>query len=80
MADIKVVMDIPGCIALRNSPGVQAYVLSIAQRTAARASGFGGSYNADVRPGKTRAQGRAAATDKEAYMANLKDNALLKSL
>lgn len=78
---VKVKMSTPGCNAVRNSPEVQADLLARAERIRARAGGFGsGKYEADVRPGKTRAHAMVKTTDIVSMASNRKHNTLLKSM
>lgn len=81
MANIKVVMNIPGCIEVRNSAGVQSFLLSKAQSIAGSASGkSGGQYTADVRAGRARAHARVTTADKRARDMEYNYNCLLKSM
>ena len=81
MSKVKVRMNIPGCIALRNSEGVQADLLARAQRIKAQAETFGsGTYDADVQPGKTRAHAMVKTTDPRSMASNRKHNSLLKAI
>lgn len=83
MAKVKVVMNQAGCNELRNSPGVQAELLARAQRIKASADGMGsGKYEADVRPGRTRAHAmvKTPKGDFLTMQSQVKHNTLLKAL
>lgn len=67
-----------GMIELRNSPGVQGFLLQTAQNVEATAGG--GPYRTDVRPGKTRAHARVSTIDGAGYGREIHANYLLKAL
>lgn len=76
----KVVLHSAGVREVMNSGEVQSELLSRAEPIASHAESFGGSYEADVRPGRTRAHALVKTKDRYAERANAKHNALLKSL
>lgn len=81
MSKVRVKMNIPGCIAYRNSESVQADLLSRAKRIQTQAETFGsGRYVADVQPGRTRAHAMVKTTDARSMASNAKHNSLLRSL
>ena len=81
MSKVRVKMNIPGCIAYRNSDSVQSDLLDRAERIRAQAETFGsGHYTADVRPGRTRAHAMVKTTDARSIASNRKHNSLLKSI
>lgn len=81
MSKVRVKMNIPGCIALRNSGEVQRDLLSRAVRVKNKAETFGsGRYVADVQPGRTRAHAMVKTTDPRSMASNRKHNSLLKSI
>lgn len=67
-----------GMIELRNSPGVQGFLLQVAKDVEATAGG--GPYRTDVRPGKTRAHARVSTIDGAGYGREIHANYLLKAL
>lgn len=82
---IKVKMSSAGAQAVLNSGGVQADLLRRAQGIANRANSQltsleGGSYVADVQPGKTRAHAMVKTRGPHAKADNARHNTLLKSL
>lgn len=81
MSRVKVRMNIPGCISLRNSAEVQSDLLSRAERIKDQAETFGsGLYDADVQPGRTRAHAMVKTTDYRSMASNAKHNSLLRSI
>ena len=82
MAKNKVVvkMNNKGCNALRNSEGVQSYLLSHAQRIRNAANSGSAEYTADVQPGRTRAHAMVKTTDYASRMDNAANNTLLKAM
>lgn len=81
MSKVRVKMNIPGCIELRNCREVQDDLLSRAKRIKNQAETFGsGLYDADVRRGKTRAHAMVKTTDPRSMASNAKHNSLLKSV
>ena len=81
MARARVKMNRAGCISIRNSSEVMGDLLERAQRIKAKSDGVGsGVYEADVRPGKTRAHAMVKTTDPRSMASNAKHNTLLKSL
>lgn len=76
----KAVLNGSGVREAMNSGGVQSELLSRAEPMADHAASFGGTYEADVRPGRSRAHALVKTKDKYAERANAKYNALLKSL
>lgn len=74
---IKVEINMAGIRDLRNSEEMQAMLFEKANEIAGRCSG---SYETDVRPGKTRANASIITRDSATYHRNLKDNELLKAL
>ena len=84
MSRIKIQMDIPGCIELRNSPELQAechrvigYVKSMAEAYSLNPAS---TYGTDVKPGKTRAVARLSPTNPAAEKDNAANNTLAKAL
>lgn len=77
MAKVEVYINMDGIRELRNSQEVQDMLYQKANEIAARCSG---SYETDVRPGKTRANASIITRDYRTYGKNLKDNELLKAL
>lgn len=56
-SDFRFVPNIPGFVALRNSPEVQQACLQVADAIAGRAASMGdprAKFSTDVRPGRTR--------------------------
>ena len=81
MSTVRVVMNLAGVRAVRNSPEIQQILLGHAERAASVASAMTGeSFTADVRPGKARAHARASTGSDAAVRANWKTNALVKGL
>lgn len=83
MANVKVVMNRAGCIALMNSSGMQSDLLRRANSIKARADGMGsGRYVADVQPGMTRAHAmvKTPPGDFKTMASQRKHNTLLKSM
>ena len=80
MADVEVVMNIPGCDELRNSLEVQALVSGSLVAIASQARASGCECTVDVRPGRKRAQGRVRTANQQAAKNNSTNNTLLKSL
>ena len=77
---VVVKMNNRGCNALRNSEGVQAYLLSQAERIRSAADSVSAEYVADVQPGRTRAHAMVKTTDYASRMDNAKNNTLLKAM
>lgn len=77
MAKVKIVLDSDEVRRWLNAPDMQAVVLEQARRVAGRA---GAGYEADVKPGKVRAQARVEAISDEAKLDNLENNTLLKAM
>ena len=77
---VVVKMNNRGCNALRNSEGVQAYLLSQAERIRSAADSVSAEYTADVQPGRTRAHAMVKTTDYASRMDNAKNNTLLKAM
>ena len=74
-------MNDAGVRSVLNCAEVQADLLKRAQRIKSRADSMGsGVYEADVRPGKTRAHAMVKTTDARSCASNAKHNSLLKSL
>ena len=70
-----------GANAIRNSSGVQAKLLKMAQAVANGASSSSGkNYVADVRLGKTRAHALVKPGDYDAVHDNLGHNTILKNM
>jgi hypothetical protein len=80
MADVKFEYSKAGFNAVRNSPQVQAELMSLASGVASRAGAMGSPCNADIKPGRTRAHARVATNGVESAENNVKTNALLKAL
>ena len=81
MSTVRVVMNLAGVRAVRNSPEMQRVLLGHAERAASVASGMTGEeFEADVQPGKTRAHARASTASDAAVRANWQTNALVKGL
>lgn len=74
---VKVETNIPGLVELRNSPEVQEFLKSQADRIVASCEG---NYETDVRAGRTRANASIITRDRKTFFKNLKDNELLKHL
>ena len=76
----KVVLNSAGVREQMNSGEVQSELLGRAEAIANHARSFGGEYEADVQPGRTRAHALVKTKDRHAERANAKHNALLKAL
>ena len=81
MSTVRVVMNLAGVRAVRNSPEMQEILLGYAERAADTAAYMTGEeFEADVRPGKARAHARASTGSDAAVRANWQTNALVKGL
>lgn len=81
MGSVKVVVKPSGAREIMNSQEMQQDLLERAQRIKSRADSVGsGRYEADVRPGKTRAHAMVKTTDVVSMASNKKHNTLLKSM
>ena len=75
--------NMAGFIELRNSSPLQFELREAADRiaTAAEANSYRNSeYNADVRPGKTRAHARAITASRGAYWSAMKRKSLTSAI
>lgn len=77
MSKTKIVLNSKGLSELMNSAEIQTVLKQCADDVVARCSG---SYETDVRTGKTRANSSIITRDSATYRKNLKDNELLKAL
>lgn len=82
MASVKVKMNSAGARELLNSAEVQADLLKRAGGIKASAQAFGGTYEADVQPGRNRAHAmvKTKPGDFRTMYKQAKHNALLNSM
>lgn len=82
MAKVEVKMNAAGARALLNSGEVQSDLLRRAEAIKSRAEGIGGTYIADVQPGRNRAHAmvKTPKGDFRTMYKQAKNNALLKSM
>lgn len=82
MAKARVVIHSSAAREILNSPEVQADLLKRAQAIRASAEGIGGSYEADVQPGRNRAHAmvKTPKGDFRTMYKQAKHNALLNSM
>lgn len=84
MARCMVVINSAEAVRIMNSPEMQADLLARAERIRDRAGSIGtvgqSGYEADVRPGKSRAHAMVKTSGDHGARSNAKHNSLLKSI